>query len=514
MSNQLKSMNEIKQVLRLYYERKEPIKSIARHLCMSKNTVKEYLRRFEACGLELEALLSSDTETLGQVLRPEHGSVTARYADFVQRADDYLDRLSKSKHLTKQVMWEEEFASGRTSYRYSQFCYYLQQYAQYKKVSMVMEFEHGDKMEIDFAGDRLYVVQQDSGKLTPCEVLVVSMAHSRKSICIALPSQRSEQVIYGLNKALYQLGAVPRSIVCDNMKTAVAKSDRYEPLVNELLFDWANYYGIHVLPARVRKPKDKARVEGGVNHLYSQVYGRIRNQTFYSIEQLNQALESQCAQFNERVMKGYGSSRQAIFLRDEIDHMKPLPEFPYTLVKQLSLMVAQNAHVHIAKEKQYYSVPYRLIGQRVKVIYSNQLIKIYHHGECVATHAVSGQRYTTLADHMPSHHNAYQQGMNPEWLERQAQSIGIAVRAVVVHVLGRSMHPEQNYKTCQGILSLARKHGHLRLNDCCKLALELNYITYRYIKRQCENAHFTPNVPIVNTCLPAHENIRGAATFA
>lgn len=514
MSNHLKSMNEIKQVLRLFYERNEPIKSIARHLGMSKNTVKEYLRRFDACGMDLQTLLSSDTESLGIILRPEHASVTSRYADFVQRADDYLDQLSKNKHLTKQVLWEEEFAAGRTSYRYSQFCHYLQQYAQYKKVSMVMQFEPGDKLEIDFAGDKLYVIQQDSGKLTPCEVLVVSMAHSRKTICVALPNQRSEQVIYGLNRALLLLGAVPKSIVCDNMKTAVVKSDRYEPILNELLLDWANYYGINVLPTRVRKPKDKARVEGGVNHLYSQVYGRIRDETFYSLEQLNQALERLCTQFNDRVMKSYGSSRQAIFLRDEIAHMKPLPNAPYAFVKQLNLMVGNNAHVHIAKDKQYYSVPYRLIGQRVKVVCSCQLIKIYHHGACVATHAVTGQRYTTVADHMPSQHNAYLQGMNPEWLEKQAQNIGSAVRAVVVHVLGRSMHPEQNYKTCQGILSLARKHDHARLNAACKLALESNCVALQYLKKQCENIHFTPDIPPVNTTLPTHQNVRGAATFA
>lgn len=269
-----------------------------------------------------------------------------------------------------------------------------------------------------------------------------------------------------------------------------------------------------MLPARVRKPKDKARVEGSVNHLYSQVYGRLRNQTFHSIEQLNQALEGLCEQFNDRVMKSYGSSRQAIFLRDEIAHMKPLPKAPYLFVKQLSLMVANNAHVNIAKEKQYYSVPYRLIGQRVKLIYSSELVKVYHHGECVATHAITGQRYTTVADHMPSHHKAYLNGMSPEYLEKQAQSIGSAVRAVIIYVLGRSMHPEQNYKTCQGILSLAKKHSYTRLNDCCKLALDLNCITLQYIKKQCENIHFTPEIPPVNTTLPAHQNIRGAATFA
>lgn len=513
MANQTRTMNEVKQVLRLHHEKGMAIKAIARTLGMSKNTVKEYLRRFEKSGLSLSLLLSQEPSELSGIMSPEHATITSRYSGFLERAEYYLRELGQHKHLTKYQLWEEEFTAGRTGYRYSQFCYYLQRYAASRESTMVMHHEAGDKLLVDFAGDRLYVTDGCTGKLTPCEVLVMTLAYSQKTVAIGLASQRMEDLIWGLTRGLEQLGSLPRSLVCDNMRTAVKRSDRYEPEVNEVLLDFANYYGLSVLPTRVRKPKDKSRVEGAVHHLYQQVYSRMRHQTYYSLEELNQALSGYCHDFNHRVMKHYGLSREALYERDEQQHMRPLPSQGYELVKRYQLQVGVNGHVFIGGSKQYYSVPYQLIGQRVQVVLTHTLLKVYHKSCCVATHAITGQRYTTTAEHLASHHRAYLNGINPQWLESQAAQLGSDVQKAVLQVLSRAKHPEQNYKTCQGILALARKHGSERLNEACGHVLAMNTISYQYIRRLCESPHFgaASIAPVVQ--LPQHDNIRGPKSY-
>ncbi len=513
MANNLKSMNEIKQVLRLHFERGVAIKTIARDLGMSKNTVKEYIRRFSSSGLSLDSILQQEPSVLGSLLRPDHATVTSRYALFLERADYYLAELKKHRHLSKQLLWEEEFSRGRTQYRYSQFCHYLQQYEKSRQTVMALHFDPGDKLLVDFAGDKLYLNDRDSGKLTPCDVLILTLAYSHKCIAVALPSQRMDDLLYGLAKGIEFFGAVTRSLVCDNMRTAVKKSDRYEPQVNEALLDFANYYGMSVLPTRAYKPKDKSRVEGSVNHIYSQVYARMRHHAYYSLNELNEALKSNCQEFNNRIMKDYGLSREALYQRDERNAMQPIPDTPYMLVSRYRLQVGQNGHIHIAGKKQYYSVPYHLIGQKVQVVVSRALLKVYHKSECVATHAITGQRYTTVEDHLASHHKAYLSSMNPKWLQEQAKRIGDDTERAISFVLTRSKHPEQNYKTCQGILSLAKKHGSNRLNEVCAFVLDADAVNYNYIRRLCESVFFGAQIAAPQTNKNAHKNIRGPETY-
>jgi transposase len=513
MANHLKSMNEIKQVLRFHHERNVPIKAIARELGMSKNTVKEYLNRFRESGLSLQEVLAAEPVVLADLLRPDHASASIRYSQFLEHADQYLSDLKNQKHLSKQLLWEEEFYKGRTAYRYSQFCHHLLHYERSKSGSMVLKFSPADKLMVDFAGDKLYITDPDSGKLTPCEVLVLTLAYSHKCIAIALPSQRLADLLFGLSLGVEYFGAVPQSLVCDNMRTAVKRSSRYEPEVNESLLDWANHYGMSVLTTRVRKPKDKARVEGSVNHIYSQVYGRMRNHVYYSLEELNASLRSYCNDLNQRVMKKYGVSRDALYQKEERALMRPLPENRYKLIERYVLHVGQNGHVYLGKRKQYYSVPYHLIGQKVHVVLTHDLVKVYHKSSCVATHPVTGGMYSTVSDHLASHHQAYLESMNPKWLISQGGRIGKDVELVIEQVLVRTRHPEQNYKTCQGILALQRKHSAQRVNAACAFALHAKSVTYTNIKRLCESPYFTEHEEQPQTANQQHANIRGASNY-
>jgi hypothetical protein len=223
-------------------------------------------------------------------------------------------------------------------------------------------------MYMDFAGDKLHLTDCHSGKLTPCEVLVLTLGYSNFTRVVALPSQRLDDVVEGLVEAFHAMGGVARALVPDNFKSAITKADRYEPVLNVRFLDMANYYGFSVLPARPGKPKDKAKVEGSVNHVYHRIYGRIRNQSFSTIEQLNERLSLLCDEFNETQMKSYGASRRELLDRYERSQLLDLPIEKYRKVEEYKLKVQTNNHVHLSRRSQYYSVPHRLIGQQVSLV--------------------------------------------------------------------------------------------------------------------------------------------------
>lgn len=513
MAYQTKTMNEIKQIL-LLKSQGESIKGIARALSISKNTVKQYLKRFSRLEMPSEAALEMENPVLAEHLVTTWDDEKEKYAAFLSRADYYASELAKHKHITRTVLWEEEFNAGHITYKYSRFCFHLQQYLKSKSPSMVIDHKAGDKLFIDYAGDKLHITDPDSGKLTPCEILLLTMGYSNYTVVIATESQRIEHFIDGVSKGLELLGAIPLAMVCDNLKSAVKRAHRYEPEVNEAFLDMANHYGIAVVPTRARKPKDKAKVEGGVNHVYKQVYARIRNRAFYSLKELNDVLVDQSREFNARTMQDYGVSRQTLLDRDELPLMKALPEESYQRVEQYRLKVADNGHVTLRRKKQHYSVPYTLIGQWVNVLISPSVVKIYHQGECVATHVMQSIRYLTNPNHLASQHKAYLESINPEKLTERARQISPEVGSVIHHVLLRPRYPEQNYKTCQGILSMERKVGKEKLIESCRIALEANIFSYSYITRLCSSPYLTFK-PLASAGgkLPDHNNIRGSGAF-
>lgn len=509
MANTPKNMNLVKQIL-LLHKSEVPKKDIARQLGISRNTVKSYLSRASQCPEGLEALLRMETPVLLNRLLEQSGSICVRYEEFREQAAEYLLQLKSHKHLTKYLLWQEEHLAGRVGYKYSQFCEHLRAFERHQQTSSVITHQPGQKMYMDFAGDKLYLTDCHSGKLTPCDVLVLTMGYSNYTRVIALPSQRLDDVITGLVELIHAMGGAALALVPDNLKSAISKSDRYEPVVNPSFLDMANYYGFAVLPARPGKPKDKAKVEGSVNHVYHRIYGRLRHQSFATLEELNKRLSVLCDEFNGLEMKGYGMSRQELLEKDERSCLLALPLDKYRKVEEYKLKVQTNCHVHLSRRSQYYSVPYRLVGQQVTVLIAGNLLKVYHQGQCVATHVVGHGRYHTQRDHMGSSHKAFLDSVNPELLKGRALGLDPDVYRVIERVLDRGMHPEQNYKTCQGILALAKRYGSVKLIEGCRIALQANLLSLQYIKGICENP-YSGMLPIGNSqgTLPYHENIRG-----
>ena len=504
-------MSQLKQILRLLSQGYS-LKGIVRETGVARNTIKGYLRAIKARAINLEEVLIMEDLRVEHLLHAPLSTEKERKEDFMLRLEKLQSEL-QHPHVTKQLLWEEykrEYAQG---YQYSQFCYYLDLYDKSQKATLVMEHEAGDKVFVDFTGDKLHYVNRLSGEIIPCEVFLATLGYSNYTAVGAVHSQKIPDVVTASVNALNYIGGSPRAIVPDCLKAAVTKSDRYEPVINEVFLDMANHYGMVVLPARAGKPKDKAKVERAVTISYQRVFAPLRKLTFYSLQELNAALAEQATILNSRKMQQSGHSREVLLERDERPLLRPLPEESYELKQHLILTVQQNCHVYFSKQKKYYSAPYRFIGFKVHVIITTSLVRMYYHGECVATHSTEQtSKYNTIREHLPSHHQIVLSGMNQESIKERARSIGAPVLEVIERVLRNSIHPEQAYKSCQGILVIANKTTKEILLQSCVIALQYNACTYRNIQRLALGQYANRDYLIAQpeSQLPAHENVRGA----
>jgi len=490
------------------------IKEIARNTKASKNTIRVYRDKLQAMGKTLEELQALSEPELHHLFCSPKLIEEDRKATFLTLVEYWTKEL-KRPHVTRRILWEEYIAQRPDGYGYSQFCFHLQEQIKAQKITMVGVHLPGDKFFIDFTGDKLSYFDQAQGLEVKCEVLLITLGFSNYTLTIALPDQKIESVTKGSTILFTRLGGVCKAIVPDNMKTAVIKSDRYEPVLNDTFLSMANHYKMVVIPTRPRKPQDKAKVEVSVNHIYRNVYARLRNRRFYSLEELNVALMEETERMNNQPMKEYGVSRKTLFEQNEKERLIPLPERPFELIKQYSLKVQNNGHVQISKLKQYFSVPYQYIGQQVVVIATTGLIQIYLNGECIATHTPNPKaRYHTQRDHMASTHQHYLDSMNPDKLIQRAEQISREVGQVIRGILQKQAYPEQAYKTCNGILSLVKEVGREILIKSCIQALEFDVYSYNRIRTIALNMGHTQTFNTVPTgTLPKHDNIRGVGQY-
>lgn len=515
MSGKTIAMSQLKQVLRLI-DLQHPLKSIARESGVSRNTLKNYLRILEHKQISIDDALLLDDVALDHLLRSPHKQEVKRHAQFLSMLDYLREELSKP-HVTKQLLWEEYKRGNAQGYQYSQFCYYLHLYDRSQQAVLSREHLPAEKIFVDFSGDKLSYIDITSGEVISCEVFVATLGYSNYTALVAVHSQKLDDVIYACTKALEQIGGCPKAIVPDNLKAAVTVAHKYEPRINDVFMDMANHYDMVVLPARPYKPRDKPKVEAAVRIIYQRVFAPLRKLIFHSLAELNNALNEQVQLLNDRNMQQYGCSRRVMLERDERAVLLPLPLQRYELKKHLVLTVQQNCHVYISAQKKYYSAPYRIIGLKVQVIITDTLLRIYHNGACIATHAADTPgKYITCADHLPSHHQVVLRGMNADSLKERASAIGEPVRQVVEIVLQKSRHPEQAFKTCMGILSLSSKVSNKILIESCQIALDYSVCSYTQIQRiatgRYANRGFDQGAD--NKSLPDHDNIRGASNYS
>ena len=521
MSNHPKSMHQIRQVLE-HLSRGTSISKIAGLLNMSRNTIKDYRDKFLMTGVTFIQLLEHSEIELSLLIKskPPPSLLDAeerRLKDFTSLLSYFLSELRKTG-VTKQLLWQEYLKDFPDGYRYTRFCYFLSQNQKQGEAVMRMVHLPGEMLQVDFAGSKLHYIDRETGEIVPCEILVSAMPYSHFMHAVALPSQKQSDFISGMVKAINYLGAVPHVIKCDNLKSAVVRPDRYTPEFTEAMEYFAAYYGTTAMAARVAKPRDKASVESAVNICYLRIYAPLRHQTFYSLKELNYAIAGQMELHNDQMLQGKEYSRRMRYLQDEIIQMKSLPVEEYQLKKSTWSKVGKNYHVIIGEDRHSYSVPFQLIGKKLKLIYTTDHVEIYDGPSRVALHQRSYRKYgnTTVKTHMPTNHQHMLEarGYDGSDFLHEAHQVGLCAVEVVERMIRKAHYVQHTYALWQAFRRLKRNYGKDRLEAACKRLNNLEQVTCRALENVLkkgldhQQAFEQISIPITH-----HENLRGPQAY-
>lgn len=510
MAGKIKPMSQIKQLLLLLGQGKK-IKFIARTLGMSKNTVKSYISKTADLKLSPDHLLSLEDPELETLFSSGNPAYKDERFEYIKSQLDYYKAQLKQRGVTRKLLWEEYLEEVPSGYGLTQFCFHLNQQLLARNPSMVLTHDPGDKLFVDFAGKMLPYIDRDTGELIYCPVFVACLPFSDYAFAMVVRSQSIDNFIYALKRCLEFIGGSPMVLVPDNLKSAIIKANRYEPDISRALEDFCNHYKITVLPARVAHPKDKALVENQVKLVYNRVFARLRKQQFFDLTSLNDAVLDKVRRHNQTRMQKKPYCREERFLSAEKSHLNPLPAEGYELKYYRELKVAKNNHIYLAIDKHYYSVPFIWTGERVKVIYTRSIVRIYFKGEMVAIHPrdYTPGCYSSIPEHLCSTHQHYLE-RSPSYYMHRAEQVSEPLLHLIKCLFDGGRPPEQNYRTCDGLLNIYRKTTPEIFNTACKMALDYKCYSYKYMLNMVEKIqkHGLPEAE-KSTPLPIHENIRG-----
>ena len=505
------SMRKLSEVLRLGLEQKLSVRQIARSCCLARSTVSDYLGRARAAGLSWPLPEGLDEERLNARLFPVHDrGLSAR-----QPPDGaYIRNELRRKHVTLQLLWEEYRAHTPEGYGYSQYCQLYRDWLGKQAISLRQEHRAGEKLFVDFAGDTIPIHDPITGAVTQGHLFVAVLGCSNYTYAEVTSSEQLPDWIGAQVRALEFIGGVPLVVVPDNTKTAVKSPCRYDPDINQTYQDLAEHYGFAVIPARRGKPKDKAKVENGVLIAERWILAALRHQTFFSLGEANSAVAGLLSRLNEHAFKKLPGCRKEVFERLDRPELKPLPKRPYELAEWKTAGVNVDYHVEI--DGHYYSVPYRLIGQRVSARFTRSSVEFFHKSQRVAAHVRSflKGRHTTLPEHRPPAH-AHHLEWTPERIASWAESIGPNCRMAALAIMASRPLPEHGFRPCLGLIRLGRRYSHDRVDRACLRALKLNIVGYRHIENILKSGRDQIPEPEARAAprVLGHDNVRGAQYY-
>ena len=504
-------MKKIIEVLRLKYAARLSHEKIARACGLSKGAVGKYVSATQALGItwplpegideaRLEALLFPARQPSSRLVEP----------DYFQ-----MHQALKRKGVTLQLLWAEYVAvHGESGYRYSQYCHRYRQWRDRQKRSLRQIHLAGDKLFIDYCGPTVPIVNRHTGEIREAQVFVSVLGASSYTYAEATYTQSLPDWIASHQRALAFYGGVPALLVPDNLKSAVDLADRYEPGINATYAEMAAHYGTAVLPARPYKPKDKSKVEVAVQVVERWILARLRHHTFFSLAELNAAIKALLPALNERPFQGRTESRRDLFETIDRPALKPLPRDAYDFAEWRK--AKPGIDYHIAVDKRFYSIPHNLIGLTLDVRLTATTVEVLHKGQRVACHPRHGQgRYTTLTEHMPKAHRAHRDWSPGRFLD-WAKSIGPCTAQVIEQQLTDRPHPEHGYRSCLGLLKLARGYSKPRLEAACQRALAIHSASYRSVAsilKQGLDQQPLQDDQTGQAELPLHTNVRGPGYY-
>jgi transposase len=500
-------MRKIKEVLRLHHEAKLSERAIARSINVSRDTVSRILTRASEVGLTWPLPADIDDSKLEALLFP---SAQGRPKNYSEPNWSYIHKEYRKKGVTLQLLWEEYKAERSDGYQYSQFCERYRRWKKTLQVSMRGEHRAGEKMFVDYAGPTVPYIDRETGEILQAQIFVAVLGASSYTFVEAQPSQMLESFIGGHVHVFEFFGGVPELIVPDNLKAGVSHADRYEPTLNTTYQEMASYYGAAVMPARPRKPKDKPKVEAAVLLVERWILAVLRRRRFFSLAEINQEIGELLKRLNEKPFQKLEGSRKSLFEHIDKPALRPLPTLPYEFA---TWRVAKaNIDYHVEADKAYYSVPYQLVGQKLDVRLTQNIVEIFHRGKRVVSHrrAYGKGQYVTEHTHRPKSHQKHLE-WTPSRLIHWGQSIGPNTGILVERILERKKHPEQGYRSCLGLLSLSKRYSKERMEAAALRALTIGACSYTSVKSilqtRIEQTALSLEVPEAS---PVHANIRGA----
>jgi transposase len=475
---------------------------------LARSTVAKYLHRAGEAGLSWPLPEAMSDEALEQSLfRP---SVSNDAVDrFVPDWAEIHQEL-KRKGVTLNLLWHEYKEAHPDGYQYSYFCAHYREWRGTLDVSMRQDHKAGEKLFVDYCGQTVAVTDRSTGVIREAQIFVAVLGASNYTFAEATWTQSLPEWIMSHVHAFQFFGGIPELIVPDNLRTGITSAHPYEPELNRTYEDMTRHYGTAVVPARVRKPKDKAKVEKGVQDVEHRILAPLRHRTFFCLKELNDAVAWLLVRHNEQPFQKLNGSRRSLFEALDKPLLKPLPGQPYEYAEWLKVRV--NIDYHVAVDGHYYSVPYQLVKEQLDVRLTATVVECFHKNKRIASHFRSHQKnqHTTVTAHMPQGHQHYAQ-WTPERLVRWAEKTGGETAKAVEIILESRSHPQQGFRACLGIMRLGKVYGPERLEAACARARAIESVSYKSIesilKKELDKQPLSPKQPEKSSI--EHDNIRG-----
>jgi len=479
-------------------------------LGVSRNTVNSYTQIFSAYELDYDELLSlKEVELLD--LFPKATEIEGRrFKELAQYFSDFNEKLKKPG-CTIDRLWREYIQKHPDGYKSSQFYYHFNKWRKKEKGSLRIDHKAGEKLFIDFTGNKLPVVQKETGEVKQMNCFVGILPCSQHTFTIAVPSQSQQDVITAINECLKYFGGVPKVIIADNLKAVVNKAHKYAPQINRTIKNLGLHYNCIIAATRPYSPKDKALVEGAVKLVYQRIFYPLSKHTFFSLDELNEHMRKLLDNYNDYQFSTSTSTRRSDFLSIEKDLLKPLPEQAFEIKYYKRLKVQKMGYIYLSTDRHYCSVPYQYIGEHVEVEYTQKTVEIYLKGSRIAFHlrSFAQGRYSTRKEHLSSSNKGYSQ-WSLDYFVKKAGRIGPYTQKYITELINEKEYPEVGYKQAQGILLLKKKYSVSRIEETCRRALPYHKHGYHTIAQVLEKGIDLQSGDLrPSSSIPDHPNIRG-----
>ena len=508
MAKERLSMRKIREILRLKFDCCFSNRKIAKSCSIARSTVATYLSMAKTAGLQWPVPDNlSDTEIYNLVFKNRDNKPVNKWQ---MPAMEYIHNELKKKSVTLQLLWYEYKQNNPDGYQFSYFCELYQKWVKKLDISLRQRHRAGEKLFIDYAGQTVPIHDPETGKVTEAQIFIAVLGASNYTFAKAFLSQSLPHWIKSHIHAFEFFGGVPHILVPDNLKSGITHPSRYEPDINPTYHDMALHYGTAVIPARSRKPKDKAKVENAVLVAERWILAALRNHTFFSLPALNKAISQKLTELNDRKFQKLDTTRREMFENIDKPALKPLPAAKYEYAEWKKARV--NIDYHIEFDRHYYSVPYQLRKEQVDVRFTDTTVEILFKNKRVASYPRSYKQgaFTTCREHMPKSHQQYLE-WTPSRIIKWAASNGPRTAQLVMAVINSRHHPEQGFRACLGIMRLGKRYSQERLENACARALAIRSYSYKSIDSILKKG--LDKVPLpeeqIKTKSIDHTNIRG-----